>query len=169
MIIYIATSPSGKSYVGQTIQPLRKRINGHWESARNPKLNTAFCRAMRKYPNRHQWTWVVASRASSQKLLDAQEEFLIGFFGDYNSHPGGRGGPKTAEHRAKISESNRGQKRTPDQCARISASKTGRPWSAARVAAGHPLASDETKEKMSIARKGKPWSPARRAAYEASQ
>ncbi len=46
-IIYIATSPSGKSYIGQTVQALCNRKTGHAKDAEN--YTYAFANAIRKY------------------------------------------------------------------------------------------------------------------------
>ena len=39
-IIYILTSPDNKSYIGQTIQELKTRMNGH-------KYGKSYCRALK--------------------------------------------------------------------------------------------------------------------------
>ena len=48
-IIYLATSPSGKQYVGQTKQSLNVRINGHVYDAKKGEHDYKFYRAIRKY------------------------------------------------------------------------------------------------------------------------
>ena len=50
-IIYKATSSSGKSYIGQTTQGLKKRMCGHKSNAfnkNNHSYNTKFSHAIRK-------------------------------------------------------------------------------------------------------------------------
>lgn len=46
-IIYMATSPSGNSYIGQTTYQLEKRIVGHRNAAKTK--TTKFCYTIRKY------------------------------------------------------------------------------------------------------------------------
>ena len=50
------TSPSGKSYIGQTIQPEQKRWKAHINSAYNltdARYNCKISRAIRKYINKN--------------------------------------------------------------------------------------------------------------------
>jgi len=55
MIIYKITFPNKKIYIGQTVQPLKKRYNGHVNNARNKKDITKFSsgsligKAIRRY------------------------------------------------------------------------------------------------------------------------
>lgn len=53
MIIYRATSPSGKQYIGKTIQSLNERKRNHYNESFLKKsskgYNTKFHRAIRKY------------------------------------------------------------------------------------------------------------------------
>ena len=45
-IIYVATSPSGKQYVGQTVQTIKDRIRDHKKSSSNCTL---LKKAIKKY------------------------------------------------------------------------------------------------------------------------
>ena len=46
-IVYKATSPSGKTYIGQTVSSLKKRIRKHKNDSN--RLYYAFARAIKKY------------------------------------------------------------------------------------------------------------------------
>jgi len=154
-ICYIATSPSGKSYVGQTTGRLSARWSNHASCARIGRKSKLYS-ALRKYPA-DQWTVVVASRARTQEQLDAQEQFLIKMFGDYNLMPGGLGGKHSEETRAKMSASHKGKKRSADSVAKSAAARRGKKLSEA------------TKKKISASRKAlpfTPWSDERRARHE---
>lgn len=60
-------------------------------------------------------------------------------------------GPRTAEHRAKISAANKGRKMSPEAIAKMAEANRGRPsWNKGRQW------SEETKAKMSAAKQGKP-------------
>ena len=178
MIIYIAISPSGKSYVGQTTRSLGVRRSEHVRVARGRKSRTHLSAALRKYPNQDLWTWVIASRARDQEHLDALEKFFIPMFGDYNIEDSPRGsGPRSPETRRRMSEACKGRKfppRSEAQKAALSAALLGVPKSAAHkqkladAQRGKKL-SPETKAKMSATRRGKPWSALRRARYEAKK
>lgn len=48
-IIYMATSPSGKNYIGRTTQRLKNRKYKHYSDSFGKLYNTKFSRAIRKY------------------------------------------------------------------------------------------------------------------------
>ncbi len=127
MIVYLLTSPSGKSYVGQTTRPLPVRWSQHKSDARLRKHDWPIQRAIRKY-GAENFTVVVAARASSKANLDALEKFFIPMFGDYNIAPGGEGGAISAEANAKRRASLKGKTKSAEHCKAISIAKSGKPW-----------------------------------------
>lgn len=139
-IIYKYTSPSGKSYIGQTIDPERRM-----EQHRKMKGDDAFHRAIKKYgfDNFTYEVLVTVDLDNEQELkqkLDFFERFYIRKYHTYgkgyNMTLGGDGslGRVTSEEtRHKISEANKGKH-------------------------NHQLGrkhSDEEKQKMSLAQRGK--------------
>lgn len=70
-IIYIATSPSGKKYVGQTIHTMEHRWNQHVNDSRTRKGHqcTALHNAIRKY-GAHRFTVIVAVECDNEELDD---------------------------------------------------------------------------------------------------
>lgn len=109
MLVYALTSPTGRVYIGQTIQPLPKRWYDHRRAARSGRKSKLYT-SMRKHTEG--WTQEVVYEASSQEELDRMEIMFIRAFGDLNIREGGRGGKLTSEHRAKIAAAHRGRKRS---------------------------------------------------------
>lgn len=117
-IIYKATFPNGKCYIGQTTKSLNIRKNSHL----NDKLrkNVAFCNAMDKY-GKESIVWEVIDHASTMEELNEKEKYWIKFFNSYintensNGYNMTLGGNSTvgwvpsAETRKKISESQKGK------------------------------------------------------------
>lgn len=92
----MATSPSGKRYIGQTIKPFKKRMQGHVQAAlRKDKKSSSsfFARAIRKYgPERIEWE--ILADGIPEHLLDECEIKSISSFKTmkplgYNLCPGG--------------------------------------------------------------------------------
>ena len=116
-IIYKATSPSGKVYIGQTTCTLDKRKRGHFHKAFNKNAvtyNTKFAKAIRKYgPDAFAWT-ILYDNTPQENLskLEKKEVFEHNsYYEGYNSTRGGKGstGVKFSdEARKNISESKRG-------------------------------------------------------------
>lgn len=116
-IIYKATSPSGKVYVGQTIFELVARKTRHLRDAKNPTLsnyNSKFYRAIRKYGNKMKWE--IIEKDVPIELLNVKECEWIQDFNSYrdgyNETLGGDGGSPmlgrkhSEETKKKIKESN---------------------------------------------------------------
>ena len=109
-IIYCAYNKiNGKRYVGQTKDPLRKRISGHYTS---PNC-IYFHRALLKYKV-NDWEWKIIDYAENQDELDLKEKFWIHFFDlrnpkiGYNLTDGGKGSLNviiTDEHKRRTRES----------------------------------------------------------------
>ncbi|MBG6164975.1 DNA-binding NarL/FixJ family response regulator [Labrenzia sp. EL_195] len=98
-IIYLATSPSGKSYVGQTTKRLETRRKGHEYAARTgSKLK--FHRALRQH-GLSTFTWQVIATAESAADLNALEMVKIEehdtFRNGYNLTLGGEGGKTVSQ------------------------------------------------------------------------
>lgn len=149
-IIYCATTPSGKRYVGQTIETLARRISRHKSSAQCPAIHAA----VKKYGDAMEWRILAMV---GEPFLDDTERMYIGLLSpELNLTAGGEGGkptaksraktsatlkgkpkpPRTAEHRANHSASLRGKKRaprSPEWCAKLSQAK--REWWAQKRAA----------------------------------
>lgn len=112
-IIYKYTSPSGKSYIGQTIDEKRRRQN--WFSSSYEYTGTAINRARAKY-GRDAFTYEVIfthsfqTKTEAKELLNVMEKYYIKkyntFANGYNCDEGGRGAADyklSKEARKKIS------------------------------------------------------------------
>lgn len=114
-IIYKITSPSGKSYIGQTIKSIGQRWKEHIEDANNPKKDhcKALNAAIRKYKNDDFHLEVIVECSNS--TLDIHEETYINEFKStvpdgYNIKLGGSSGLHSDETKLKISNSLKGRK-----------------------------------------------------------
>lgn len=117
--VYIHTSPSGKMYVGQTCQSLKKRWgeNGrrYLEKKNNKYIHPAFARAIKKYGWDNFEHEVIASNLTKEeadnfeKLLIEKLNTMNSKYG-YNCKDGGSNGSLSEETRKKISESHKGNK-----------------------------------------------------------
>lgn len=91
-LIYKATSPSGKVYVGLTSQSLRQRKHQHENHA--PKSNGYFQKALVKYREAMVWETLDNNIADFEKAAE-RERYFIGFYQSnnpvkgYNSTTGG--------------------------------------------------------------------------------
>lgn len=112
-IVYKATSPSGKVYVGITGGTLRKRQGEHFTAARRAKNPLYFQRALLKYGQAMQWE-IIESGIVGVATAGEREKHHIALLGSndpgkgYNGTSGGATGPfgqtPTTEHRQKIRE-----------------------------------------------------------------
>jgi group I intron endonuclease len=165
--IYIFTSPNGKSYIGQTIRPIEKRLEEH-ESGKSKD-----CRAIYNAIQYHGWEnfekdWYYCP----EEDLNKHEELMIEVLGTlapdgYNLKGGGGstgklsedskrkisytliGRPKSEEFKQKISESTKrdkhpmyGKTHTEESKQKMSAASLGK------------TLSEETKQKISEAKQG---------------
>ena len=96
-IIYRATSPSGKVYVGKTIKTIDNRRIQHCSNAYNTKhsaYNTKFYRAIRKYGSKS-FVWGVVENNIVEEFLGYAERLEIkrldSYKSGYNSTLGGEG------------------------------------------------------------------------------
>ena len=160
-IIYKVTSPSGKIYIGQTINGMNIRRSAHFSVAFNRNshnYNTKFNYAIRKYNTELKWD-IIATLAEDQ--LDGYEISSIGYYNSYhcgyNGTLGGVGVKKdknykhplkgksfTAEHKQKISLALKGRVFSKSHRKNLSKAQKGN------------VPSKETCEKISKAHIGKP-------------
>jgi group I intron endonuclease len=144
-LIYKFTSPSGKSYIGQT-KNLKRRIQAH--KTKNRCL--AFHSAIQKYGFEN-FTFEILyenltlDEANHWEVIYIKEHGTL-FPNGYNLATGGSNSILCKESRAKIADKQRGQKR-PTVAAKTIAIHTGR------------KASEETKAKMSASQKGRKHTP----------
>ena len=79
-IIYLATFPNGKYYVGQTYKTLEKRKAEHKRSMKN--CDYPIYRAMRKYGFEN-IIWEIIDTANSVVELDKKEMYWIAYYRSY--------------------------------------------------------------------------------------
>lgn len=124
VVYLIVNLLNGKMYVGQTIQPLKKRFYNHCHA------NSAIGNAIRKYKPKN-FRCEILKCCATKTELDAWEKFFIAALrckapNGYNRTNGGSGNWRhTAESREKIASKLRGVKKSPEHRAKISASKLG--------------------------------------------
>ena len=128
-IIYRATSPSGKCYVGQTVQELKVRKRCH--QADSKRHDYAFARAIKKY-GIECFNWEVICEDVLEKHLDEYEIFYIDFYSSfrmgYNGDEGGKtrkGFKHTEETKIKMSKAKKGKALTEEHRRKISKSLKG--------------------------------------------
>ena len=170
-IIYKYTSPSGKSYIGQTVNPERR----HNEHKRMKGRESAFHRAIKKYgfDNFKYEVLVTIDLEDKQELkqkLDYFEQFYIRkyhtFENGYNLTLGGGGSLScfhTEESKRKMSKSQKGNKNclgrvlSDETKRKIGEANRGRKMSdevCRKMSEAHRNMSEETKRKMSESHKG---------------
>jgi group I intron endonuclease len=150
-LIYKHTSPSGKSYIGQT-NNYDRRCYQHKNKSSGC---LAFAKAIKKY------TWDAFSHEILHDNLTIEqanelEEQLIKEHktlspNGYNLRTGGLNSELSDESKAKLSLARKGKNFSPETRAKISLSQKGK------------IISKETKAKISLASKGKNFSPETRA------
>ena len=76
-VIYMITSPSGKRYIGQTIQPIEKRWKQHLDSSQRAYKD--HCRvlnkAIRKYGGQH-FTVEVLEECNNEEIDTKEQEYI---------------------------------------------------------------------------------------------
>lgn len=75
MVVYRATSPSGKSYIGQTRHGFRHRVWRHYYSAIVGNESYPFMTALSKYKD--QFKWEILAKCDDQESLNSEEIRLI--------------------------------------------------------------------------------------------
>ena len=106
MIIYLIKNRiNGKVYIGQTIQPLRKRIDGHIADAKRNRA-TKIARSIRKYGSNN-FTFGELIKCSNSEELNEMELYYINYYNclddkfGYNIRIGGECGSITSEETKK--------------------------------------------------------------------
>ena len=127
-IYFVTNLVNGKQYVGKTVKRLGARRNNHYSSVRKGKDGCRlFWRALRKYGfENFEWEEVYSNAANED--LNRLEIECIEWFGTkmpdgYNMTEGGEGtlGHKhSLEQNEKIGKANKGRKRSPETCKKIS-------------------------------------------------
>ena len=165
-IIYQYTNTlSGLIYVGQTIEPARRRrtyVNQVASGIPNPRL---IIQAMR-HAGLESFTYQVLAEASTKDELNRLEIHYIAMLQannpqyGYNRTVGGEGGPVglivSAETKAKIAQTLRGKTHSAETRAKMSRTHRGHTVSAetrAKISLAARAMSDETRAKLSLARR----------------
>jgi group I intron endonuclease len=159
-IIYKATGPGGKVYVGQTTKTLKRRKRGHAFRTKKGDRRSDFHIALLE-SGFDSFVWEEIDRADSQEELDRKErEWIAHYKADdpahgYNQQGGGVYHSVSEKTRRKISESNKGKHsdkhHTEETRRKISEANKGEKN---RMFGRHHT--PEAREKMSEANKGKP-------------
>ena len=176
VVYLIWNKVNGRKYVGQTIQPLKRRFNEHVRKKDNTLMNNAIL----KYGKENFYCGVIKT-CESKEEMDYWEKYYIAALRTkkpygYNLTDGGEGfigyrhspetlakiseikknSPRAAEQIARLAELNRGRHPTPEARAKMSASRKGRTISA------------EHRAKLIAANTGKQFTPERRAKISAA-
>jgi len=169
MLVYSLTSPSGKRYIGQTVQSLTARW---WQHRHNAKrgVKSHLYTAMRKY-GADQFMVREVWRCDSRDHLDVMEEHFVAAFGDYNLKAGGTSGYRhSAETLEKMSAAKRGKKLSAERRKAMSEAQQAAVARRKKAGVAHGnkgrAKSAAHRKAMSEARMGKPWSAERRARFE---
>jgi group I intron endonuclease len=175
-LIYKHTSPSGKSYIGQT-KHYDKRCQQHQISTN--------CRALASAIKKYDWDKFqheILMEGLSLDEANRWEEVLIKELNTlapngYNLTTGGANSSPSEETRAKLSATRTGKTHSDETRAKMSETRTGKKGhprseeTRAKMSAtklGH-TSSDETKAKISAVRTGKTHSDETRAKMSANQ
>lgn len=101
-IIYRAyNTVSGKSYVGQTIQPLSLRVRDHIRLAK--KYNHKFANALKHYPS-ESWVWEIVDEVEISKLNEYERYYIEKFNSFEEGYNCSRGGQLLGEGNPSYSE-----------------------------------------------------------------
>jgi len=137
-IIYKATGPDDRVYIGQTVKTLKRRKSQHAFRTKKGDRRGAFHIALLEL-GFSSFTWDQIDNAETAGELDAKEKQWIAYYKadnpafGYNIFEGGSSPRQTQESRQKLSEATKGRKRLPF--------------------------SEETRRKMSEANKGRKLTP----------
>lgn len=132
--IYKVTSPSGKVYIGITINSLQHRKRQHYHTAfriSSQNYNSKICFAIRKYNELLKWE-IVEEKIKTYEELKQKEIYYISYFNSYeegyNSTLGGDGKGKivSLETRLKLSKINLNKKLSNQTKLKISNSLKGK-------------------------------------------
>ena len=117
------TSPSGKSYVGKTVQTVRRRLGDHYRKAR-AGCDFPLSHAIRKYGVDEFDVEILFVSDDEDHLLELEERMILELGTlcptGYNARLGGPHGRQSDESRAKIAAARRGKPRSDEDRRRIS-------------------------------------------------
>jgi group I intron endonuclease len=162
IVIYKYTSPSNKSYIGQTSMPIMERFNAHCSQARQGS-EFMFHQAIRKYGEENFTIEILEEDLEDTTTADKAECYWIKYFdtfkNGYNMTEGGHGRERGWNHsdESKQKMSEKAKDRTP-----WNKGKTGvqEAWNKGKkltddqkINMGH-LHTDETKKKLSEQKAG---------------
>lgn len=171
-VIYCVTcKPNGKRYIGQTVQPLRKRWADHQRSS--------CCRALHRAIRLHgadAFTIKEVARASSKEELDALEVHYINVWQTtdrskgYNLREGGSFGKHTDESRQAMSDRVRAAYASTDlkekrRLQKLGSTLTEQQRDALRLANLGKKAADKTRSRLSDLRREIWQAPEKRQRY----
>ena len=154
-IVYLATSPSNKVYVGITSKSLKIRKGQHISRAKKQDRNSPFLGALNKY--NFNFKWEILEERLNQEETELAEKYYIAFFNStdrqfgYNLSAGGLAGKIQSEdgeirRQAKMAE----HYKDPEFLKMLSEIRKGKiPWNKGKKA------SEETKAKLRISHLGK--------------
>ena len=166
--IYKITSPSGKIYIGQSVD-IKRRFRAYSAAhiKRQPKLFNSFIKHGKK---NHNFDVVhELPKDIDQNVLNTYEQFYMDTYREagfilLNIKEAGSIGAMSSETKLKISNSNKGRKRSKETCEKIRAAKTGFKFSEeskSKMSTSHmgqsfkkPPLSSSRKQKLSILHKG---------------
>ena len=84
MWIYKITNiKNNKVYIGQSSRGVRERVMRHFNDAESNRLDTHFCRAIRKY-GRESFIWEIIDEAKTSNELNQKEHYWINFYDSVN-------------------------------------------------------------------------------------
>lgn len=161
-IIYLASSPSNKKYIGFTSRSLEIRIMEHFSQAKLGSCHV-FHKALRKYGKKVEWEILEQFETENEALN--KEKYYIKFYktrdydnNGYNSTDGGEGCNgfrPTLEQNKKNSERQKEKMKDPEF--RKHAMKnlnTGVPWNKGKKIGSYSTKESEIKRKNSLKRNG---------------
>lgn len=165
-LIYKHTSPTGKSYIGQT-NNYGRRTSQHLLTS---SKCTALKHAIQKYGFDNFQSEILAENLTLDEANELESKFILEHNtlapNGYNLTTGGLNNQKSEETKLKMSQARKGKSngpRTEDVKLKISTSKIGKPQSAETIAKRAlsntgKIRTPEQKERMSASQKGKPRS-----------
>lgn len=127
LVYLVVNKINGHMYIGKTSQTLKERRRKHYIDSKRGR-QSAFCRALRKYPE-EAFEWEILEEGLSEEEASEREIYYIAKYNTYlsqehyNMTPGGEGYKLSEDIKQKISQANKGKRRTPEQKAKLSAVK----------------------------------------------
>jgi group I intron endonuclease len=125
-IVYMATNTrNGKRYIGASTETLAKRRNRHeWEATKGPSFCRVFHAAIRKYGTvSFEWS-VLLTCHTRDELMREEVRLIAEMKPEYNITSGGTGiigVPRTKIWLERMSKSQKGRKRSPEDRAKMKA------------------------------------------------